>query len=55
MRSGTMGMKKPHAAIQVSRTYNYELEAYIENDSQLEYLGSDCDDIGKPLKNHKRI
>lgn len=38
--------EKPDPASQVSGTYNYKLEIYIENGSQLEYLGSQFDDSG---------
>ena len=41
--------EKPDLATQVSGTYNYKLEVYIENGSQLEYLGTDFDDTGTAI------
>ena len=38
--------EKPDPATQISGTYNYELEIYVENGAELEYLGSEFDDFG---------
>ena len=38
--------EKPDLGTQVSGTYGYKLEMYIENGSQLQYLGTEFDDIG---------